>query len=153
MKKILIGAVRSVGNFTEGKRTIEYDNIKLYLADYRDGKTHGFSVGSNFEPVKIKTADFAEVSGISVKEFLSNFEKKYMFRKVRIMGEENDYGRLEVCEIKISEKKCFELWKELRDAELEKKLERLSEEDKEDTYDYDELEIDEESGEVLNDVE
>lgn len=148
MKKILIGAVRSKGSFTEGKKSVTYDNIKLYLADYRDGKTHGFSVGSNYEPVKIKTTDFAEVSGISVKEFLSNFEKKYMFHKVRVIGEQNDYGRFDVEEIKISEKKCFELWKELQDIALEKKLEELTDDDEEDLY-YDELEIDEETGEVL----
>ena len=146
MKKILIGAERSCGTIEEGKRKIEYDNIKLYLANYRQGDGKGFSIGKNFEAVKIKTEDFAEVAGISVKEFLTNFEKKYMFCKVRVLGEMNDYDRLEVDEVRFTTKKCFELWRELREEEVNKKLEKLSEDDEEEIIaDFDDFEIDTET--------
>ena len=149
MKKILIGAERSCGTIEEGKRKIEYDNIKLYLANYRQGDGKGFSIGKNFEAVKIKTEDFAEVAGISVKEFLTNFEKKYMFCKVRVLGEMNNYDRLEVEEVKFTTKKCFELWRELRAQEEEKKLEQLTEDDEDDILaDMADFEIDTEIGEV-----
>ncbi len=149
MKKILIGAERSCGTIEEGKRKIEYDNIKLYLANYRQGDGKGFSIGKAVEPVKIKTEDFPEVAGISVKEFLTNFEKKYMFCKVRVLGEMNDYDRLEVDEVRFTTKKCFELWRELREEEVNKKLEKLSEDDEEEIIaDFDDFEIDTETGEV-----
>ena len=138
MKKILIGAVRSKGDFKEGKKKIKYDNIKLYLADYRDFKCHGFSFDKNFEPIKVKTVDFEEITGISVKEFLCNFEKEYMFHKVRVISEENDFGRDEVIELKISEKTCFVLHREL---EAKKKLEVEDfDEDESDEDDLDDLE-------------
>ena len=149
MKKIIIGAERSCGTIEEGKKKIEYDNIKLYLANYRQGDGKGFSFGKNVEAVKIKTEDFPDVAGISVKEFLTNFEKKYMFCKVRVLGEMNDYDRLEVDEVRFTTKKCFELWRELREEEENKKLEKLSEDDEEDIIaDFDDLEIDTETGEV-----
>ena len=141
MRKILIGAVRSKGDFKEGKRKIKYDNIKLYLADYRDFKAHGFSFDKNFEPIKVKTVDFEEITGgISVKEFLKNFEKEYMFHKVRVISEENDFGRDEVIELKFSEKLCFVLHKEL---EAKKKLEIEDfDEDEDEDEDFDEDEED-----------
>lgn len=149
MKKILIGAERSCGTIEEGKRKIEYDNIKLYLANYRHGDGKGFSLPKNVEAVKIKTEDFPDVAGVSVKEFLANFEKKYMFCKVRVLGEMNDYDRLEVEEVKFSTKKCFELWRELRDAEVDKQLETLTEDEEEDVLaDIEDLEINTETGEV-----
>ena len=147
MKKILIGAERSCGTIEETK--VKYDNIKLYLASYRQGDGKGFTIGKNFEAVKIKTVDFKEVAGISVKEFLKNFEKQYMFCKVRVLGEMNDYERLEVQEVKFSNKKCFELWRELREQELEEKLEELTEDDEEDILaDFDDFEVNTEAGEV-----
>lgn len=143
MRKILIGAVRSKGDFKEGKRKIKYDNIKLYLADYRDFKCHGFSFDKNFEPIKVKTVDFEEVTGISVKEFLCNFEKEFMFHKVRVISEENDFGRDEVIELKISEKTCFVLHREL---EAKKKLEVEDfDEDEEDDSEDEFEDLDDES--------
>ena len=168
MRKILIGAVRSKGDFKEGKRKIKYDNIKLYLADYRDFKCHGFSFDKNFEPIKVKTVDFEEVTGISVKEFLRNFEKEFMFHKVRVISEENDFGRDEVIELKISEKTCFVLHRELEakkklevedfdedeEEEAEDEFDDLDDESEEDDEDEDEedsdfdFDLNEETGEV-----
>ena len=153
MKKILIGAVRSKGDFKEGKRKIKYDNIKLYLADYRDFKCHGFSFDKNFEPIKVKTVDFEEVTNISVKDFLKNFEKEYMFHKVRVISEENDFGRDEVIEIKVSEKTCFVLHREL---EAKKKLEvedfdEDEDEDSDDDFDDDEDEPEEDDIDSVED--
>ena len=149
MKKILIGAERSAGIIEEGKRKIEYDNVKLYLANYRQGDGKGFSFGKNVEAVRIKTEDFPDVAGVSVKEFLRNFEKEYMFCKVRVLGEMNDYDRLEVDEVRFTKKKCFELWRELRDEEVNKKLESLSEDEEEDVLaDIEDLDINTETGEV-----
>ena len=142
MRKILIGAVRSTGDFKEGKRKIKYDNIKLYLADYRDFKCHGFSFDKNFEPIKVKTVDFEEVTGISVKEFLRNFEKEYMFHKVRVISEENDFGRDEVIELKVSEKTCFVLYREL-EAKKKLEVEDFDEDEDSDDLDDDEDELDE----------
>ena len=139
MKKVLIGAARSKGSFKDSGRKIKYDNIKLYLADYREFKSRGFSIDKNIEPVKIKTVDFEEVSGISVKEFLKNFEKEYMFHRVRVIGEENDYGRVEVIELKFSEDNCFVLWKKLQEERDEDDGVDESEDDE-----YDEDEDDEE---------
>lgn len=134
MKKVLVGAVRSKGSFKENGRNIKYDNVKLYLANYREAKCKGFSFDKNLEPVKIKTSDFADVAGISVKEFLSKFEKEYMFHRCRVIGEENDYGRIEVVEVKFSQENCFVLNKKLeqqrKDAE-----EDVCDEDDEDDYD------------------
>ena len=138
MKKILIGAERSKGSFEDGKRQIKYDNIKLYLANYRDNKGHGFSISKNIEPVKIRTVDFTEITGITPKEFLSTFEKNYMFKKVRVIGEENDYGSIDVTEVRFSEKSCFELWKEIREREAEAALAKALEDDSDDDYDEDE---------------
>ena len=149
MKKILIGAERSAGIIEEGKRKIEYDNVKLYLANYRQGDGKGLSFGKNVEAVRIKTEDFPDVAGVSVKEFLRNFEKEYMFCKVRVLGEMNDYDRLEVDEVRFTKKKCFELWRELRDEEVNKKLESLSEDEEEDVLaDIEDLDINTETGEV-----
>lgn len=145
MKKILMGAVRSKGDFKDGKKKVKYDNIKLYLVSYRDFKTHGFSFDKNFEPIKIKTVDFEEISGISVKDFLKNFERNYMFHKVRVISEENDFDREEVVELKISEKTCFELQKEL-DSKKKVEVEDFDEDEDEDD-DYDDLEDEEDSEE------
>ena len=147
MKKILIGAERSKGSFTEGNRTIKYDNIKLYVANYREKSAHGFSISKNADPVKIRTVDFAQVTGISVKEFLSTFEKNYMFRKVRVIGEENDYGSVDVTEVKFSEKNCFELWKELKELEAEAAIAKALDEDSEEDYDEEESDEDFEEAE------
>ena len=156
MKKVLIGAVRSKGGFKDGRKNVKYDNIKLYLAEYRGFKTHGFSYNNMFEivkedrngdiktkfkvkTVKLKTVDFEEITGIPVKDFLKKFEREFMFHKVRIISEENDFGRDEVIELKISEKTCFELYREL---ESKKKLE---------VEDFDEDEDDEDD--ELDDLE
>ena len=146
MRKILMGAVRAKGTINEGKKKpVKYDNIRLYLLDYRDFKAHGFSVDKNFEPIKIKTVDFEEISGIPVKEFLTKFEKQFMFHKARVIIEENDFGREEVVELKISEKTCFELQKEL-DSKKKVEVEDFDEDEDEDD-DYDDLEDEDDSEE------
>lgn len=130
MKKVLLGAVRSKGEFTMKGVKRKYDNIKLFLADYRNGNWHGFSyegvlspvkVGDvsvdirKIEMVKVPTIDFEEVSGVSLKDFLCNFEKEYMFHKVRVITETNDFDRDIVIELKFSEKTCFALHRELEE--------------------------------------
>ena len=151
MKKVLIGAVRSKGDFKDGKKKIKYDNIKLYLANYREYHDHGFTFDKNVEPVKIRTADFFEVVGISHQEFLKNFQRKYMFHRVRVIGEENDYGRTDVIEVKISVKDCFTLYKELKE---EKENSDYSEEDEDDSEELDEgEELDDYSEEELDEDE
>ena len=145
MKKVLIGAVRSKGNFKDGGKKIKYDNIKLYLADYREFKAHGFSFNKNSEPVKIRSVDFEDVSGISVKEFLSNFEKEYMFHRVRVIGEENDYGNVDVVELKFSEENCFTLYKKY----LEEHQDR-DEDDDDDDEDYDDDDEEDEDDEEFD---
>lgn len=152
MRKILIGAVRSKGDFKEGKRKIKYDNIKLYLADYRDFKNHGFSFDKNFEPIKVKTVDFEEVTGISVKDFLKNFEKEFMFHKVRVISEENDFGRDEVIELKVSEKTCFVLHREL-EAKKKLEIEDFDEDEDEDSDDFDDDEDDESEEDDIDEAE
>ncbi len=152
MKKILMGAVRSKGDFKDGKKKVKYDNIKLYLVSYRDFKTHGFSFDKNFEPIKIKTVDFEEISGISVRDFLKNFERNYMFHKVRVISEENDFDREEVVELKISEKTCFELQKEL-DSKKKVEVEDFDEDEDEDDDDFEDEEEPEEDEDEYEDYD
>ena len=158
MKKVLIGAARSKGDFKDNGRKIKYDNVKLYLADYREFKTKGFSFDKNAEPVKIRTADFEDVAGISVKEFFQKFEKEYMFHRVRVIGEENDYGRVEVIELRFSEDNCFTLYKKLKEREAEELDEEDYDEDSDDDsdedfdsdddFDFDISDVDKETGEI-----
>ena len=150
MKKVLIGAVRSKGSFKDGKKTVKYDNVKLYLANYREFRDHGFTYDKNVEPVKIRTVDFAEVVGISHQDFLKNFQKKYMFHKVRVIGEENDYGRTDVIEVKISTKDCFELWEELQKDidEGEVSMPDSYDEDEDSDFDYEEYDSEEEDDDL-----
>ena len=150
MRKVLIGCSRSKGNFKEGKRTIKFDNIKLFLADYRHVKDHGFTFGKNVEPVKIRTDLFSDVAGVNFKDFLKNFERKYMFHKISVIGEENDYGRFEVSEVKFSKDNCFELWRQLQEADEDDIPEPEDEED--DEYD-DPDEDDDDDEENDDDVE
>ena len=150
MKKVLIGAVRSKGDFKDGRKKVKYDNIKLFLADYRDFKTHGFSYEKTAEPVKVKTVDFEEITGIPVKDFLKKFECEFMFHKVRIISEENDFGRDEVIELKISEKTCFELYREL---ESKKKLEIEDFDEDEDDEDDELDDLEDEEDEEEDDLD
>ena len=154
MKKILVGAVRSEGKFEKNGKEIKYDNINLHLVEYRDKDAKGFTVGRNFEAVKIRTADFLDVCGVSVKRFFAEFESKYMFTKVRVIGEQNDYDGYDVTEVQFSQKKCFELWRELRDAALEAGVD-IHDEDVEtdleaDMINFEELDVNTETGEVTD---
>lgn len=153
MNNVLLGAFRSKGEIKETKK--KYDNIKLFLGDYRDFKKHGITYQGALSPVKIgdrsvdvrkvdyvsiRTVDFEEVAGVSAKDFLKHFEKEFMFHVVRVIFEVNAFGRKEVIELKISEKTCFVLHREF---EAKKKLE---------VEDFDEDE-DEDSDDEFEDLE
>ena len=187
MKKVLIGAVRSKGEIPaakEGEKSTKFDNIRLYVADYhgyvgKDVIPHGFiydydvatrKVGNieisvpDVKPFKVRTVDFEAITGVHPQYFLKNFEREFMFHKLKISTEENDYGRLEITGIKISELDCFKLDKVLKQRSEESQLEDFDESEELGEFDEDEnyddlgaledsvgefdFELDESSGEV-----
>ena len=118
MKKILIGAKRSKGVVEmEGRKNgIPYDNIVLQLAEYNHNGAMGFFVGKNGGQVKIKTANFEHVANIKPGVFLKEIEK-YLYKRVRVIGEENDYGKIDIEEIRFSTRDCYQIYEdELREA-------------------------------------
>lgn len=118
MKKILIGAERMKGSFTdENKNTRNYDNILLYASNFAEKNSVGFTLGRNSKPIKIKTENFFDVVGVSPEKFFAEFITDYMFHKMRVIGEENDYGEFDVSEIQISDEDCYELLAEMQESE------------------------------------
>ena len=175
MKKVLIGVARSKGNFTENGREIKYNNLKLYVAEFREKNTKGFvtlgtltsiKVGDQttdvrkIVPISVRVADFEEVAGVSAKYFYQNFEKEYMFHRVRVISEENNYGRQEVIELKFSEDNCWVLNKKLMKRESDDSdsddlddspdsgAEDNFDDDSDDDFDFDISDVDKESGEI-----
>ncbi len=139
MRSILTGAKRSKGEFTNKKtgELVKYDNICLYLMDFNQNEVIGFSAQNSeqpdgtfkYQPVKIRTVDFEAISGVKPGIFLKNFEQ-YAYHRVRVVGEQNDFGQFEVLELSFSEKTCFDMAED-PDAEeaTEKQPTELSEAD------------------------
>ena len=164
MKRILVGVERNVGTISpEGeKRKIDFDNMLLHLVDYNERDAVGFSfkaIGRDGKinkgvRLKIKTVDFKSVTGISPVVFIENFEKKYMFRQVQMLGMQNDYGEFDITTLKFSKKRCFELYAdELAELESQKaKAKDISadfEGDDESDDEFDDFDFDVSTGEIL----
>ena len=176
MKKILVGVKRSYGSMEKDGKKIPFDNIVLYLMDYKGGDyVEGFILPSGAIPksgdssnssamIKIKTSAFKTIVGVSPKRFIEEFAQKYIFRKIRIIGSQNDYGRFEVDEIQFSKKDCYALYDEeqrLKEDAFDDTSDDSSEpdffdgEDPEDEIDpfgedpADEFELDKATGEVI----
>lgn len=119
MENIIIGARRNKGVITDektGKKT-PFDSISIFTADFREQDALGFTFnmkGGNV--VKIRTSEFYQVTGIKLKLFFENFEKKFNLHKVRVLCEKNKFGRDVVASVKISKKDCYTLWEEEQEA-------------------------------------
>ena len=137
MKNVVIGVKRNAGEMVSEntKSVIKFDNMMLYLADFDDFEAVGFTLkpfdkggkANKNLTVKIRSNEFREVVGMTPEKFLATFKEKFMFRKVKLSGVINDYGEVEVEEIRFSKKDCFQLREEELAEELAaKEAERLA---------------------------
>ena len=154
MNNVIIGATRAKGTFENTKKeTIKFDNIVIYVADFRDVKVGGgfrFAKDATNNMIKIPTRDFEDVTGIKPGNFLERFEEKYMYHRARVFYEKDSYGKAIVSLLKIGKKDCFQLWEELQEELNEDKLD-VSDDD--DGYSDDELlNFDDEGDEDPDDV-
>lgn len=121
MNNIMIGATRGKGSFTNDKKeTIKFDNILIYVADFRDVKEGGgFRFPKNAENciIKIPTRDFEDITGIKPGNFLARFEEKYMYHRARVFYEKDSFGKSIVSLLRIGKKDCFVLWDEEQAAD------------------------------------
>ena len=94
MQKVLLGYSHSHGVIKESG--IAFDNINLYVGDVDEGNLDeggcvGFAPYS--DPIKVKTADFYQIVGMSYDEFRARFSSDLQFRQVKDYYGLNRYKR------------------------------------------------------------
>ncbi len=111
MINIIVGVKRSAGSFKdENKRTVEFDNVIVYLMDAGENNTKGFTLGSpDFSQIKVKFTEFQSVFGVSLGEFVKNFDTMYQYHRAEVYYKQDKWGKLVPSQVLVSEKAVDEL--------------------------------------------
>ena len=102
---VIMGWNRFISDGTlKSERTgqvIDFDTVHIYVAKFDNLLNGKCFVLAKREPIKIRMAMFADVVGVTFKEFTERFRQDFLFHPAKSLGMQDQYGKFEILQLKV----------------------------------------------------